>query len=493
MATKKKEAINDRCPLASECERKKCMYYAHELDCIYYETNANGSNVIEDQEEIRNRRYNAAQEELYNQQRRAMEQEVVDRIFVEDLEGQLSKGNELRMIPLGEIVTSDKNIFEVEDDISDLKDDIELNGLLTPLTVCKAENGYRLISGHRRYKALRELYQPHHEVPCLVVEPTSPEAEEYMLLRANLSSRIISFGDLNKARERAEAVLVEMKKQGVEFPGKLRTHVANLLKISEAKLAKIKFVSDNMITELQTVPEDQLPFSARYVVAHWSNELQHDFYNSRVKGKKRPVYDTSWLDSLIKSGRNPFEEERKSKEKAKETSASSSSSSAASAPTAQNKAPMRCRIKAGFCCEKEKFFSELEDPKMEIPGFTYECKKYCCAWCPNRYICKHVCTASKERIQRDYDKMHTDLYYKINWCLVDLCNRKGLTANFLESCAEQEHEDLGVTPNNLFAKDAYDGFDVGDLLWYLKKLEISIQAFFDILPNVKGFPHAEPQ
>ncbi len=48
--------INPRCPLADECERKKCEYVRHELDCIYYETNGIEDNTIPDQEEKRRSR-----------------------------------------------------------------------------------------------------------------------------------------------------------------------------------------------------------------------------------------------------------------------------------------------------------------------------------------------------------------------------------------------------------------------------------------------------
>ena len=44
--------LNDRCPLQAECERT-CKYKGRELDCDYYEVNARGELMIEDQENRR--------------------------------------------------------------------------------------------------------------------------------------------------------------------------------------------------------------------------------------------------------------------------------------------------------------------------------------------------------------------------------------------------------------------------------------------------------
>lgn len=43
---------NERCPLQEECE-KKCTYMKHELDCPYYNANARGDLIIDDQEQRR--------------------------------------------------------------------------------------------------------------------------------------------------------------------------------------------------------------------------------------------------------------------------------------------------------------------------------------------------------------------------------------------------------------------------------------------------------
>ena len=62
-----KKVINDRCPLADECERKTCVYKGHELDCIYYDTNGEASGGISDQEQRRRERERRAMDEFYEE------------------------------------------------------------------------------------------------------------------------------------------------------------------------------------------------------------------------------------------------------------------------------------------------------------------------------------------------------------------------------------------------------------------------------------------
>ena len=89
-----------------------------------------------------------------------------------------------------------------------------------------------------------------------MVAPKSSEAEAYMLIQANMMSRVLNWNDTEKARKKAEEVLLALKAQGVEFPGKLRKHVANLLKVSEAQLAKVKYVSEHLIKEIQDIDDN---------------------------------------------------------------------------------------------------------------------------------------------------------------------------------------------------------------------------------------------
>ena len=83
---------------------------------------------------------------------------------------------------------STKNIRSTEDeDIRSLAENIKMVGLLQPLTVMESsvEGKYAIVSGHRRYEALKLIDET--IVECLVVDNIESERD---LIRAQLSENI---------------------------------------------------------------------------------------------------------------------------------------------------------------------------------------------------------------------------------------------------------------------------------------------------------------
>ncbi|MEG0780789.1 MAG: ParB N-terminal domain-containing protein, partial [Oscillospiraceae bacterium] len=158
----------------------------------------------------------------------------------------------MRQIALDLIDENEKNFFHV-DDIAELADSISLNGLLQPLVVRPTDDGrYRLIAGHRRRQALLLLREADatvwRTVPCVVVTPSSDALEELMLIQTNTQSRELDWSDRNRSVERTEAILLELQeKQGVKLPGKMRTRVAEILKVSESAIARGKVIEAGLI------------------------------------------------------------------------------------------------------------------------------------------------------------------------------------------------------------------------------------------------------
>ena len=188
----------------------------------------------------------------------------------------------VQMIALELIDPHPDNFFTVEDDITDLAESIELNGLLQPLVVTPAEDGrYRTIAGHRRRKALLQLAAENPEkwqrVPCMVTHPASPELEELALIQTNTEAREIGWNEKNKAATRVEEILVKLQKeQGVQLPGKMRTHVAKIIKASESQIARAKFIAKNLIKPLQKKGVND---SVAYKLAHLPAEQQKELYD----------------------------------------------------------------------------------------------------------------------------------------------------------------------------------------------------------------------
>ena len=84
-------------------------------------------------------------------------------------------------------------------------------------------------------------------MPCIVeTAGGSPELQELRLIMANADTRKMSSVDLAKQAERVQELLYKLKEQGVEFPGRMRDHVAEACKVSKTKLAELKVIQDKL-------------------------------------------------------------------------------------------------------------------------------------------------------------------------------------------------------------------------------------------------------
>ena len=93
----------------------------------------------------------------------------------------------LQMIPTRKIFANDKNFYDTSK-VDDLIDSILMQGLLDPLTVRPSGDGegYIIISGHRRHRALMTILDDHlaedtklfETTPCFVREPGDELMEE---------------------------------------------------------------------------------------------------------------------------------------------------------------------------------------------------------------------------------------------------------------------------------------------------------------------------
>lgn len=156
------------------------------------------------------------------------------------------------MIDIDKLQANEKNFYTVsKKDLDDLKSSIEISGILDPPSVCKADGDkYRIISGHRRCEAVRQLVKEGRKdlrmVPCFIRSPQSAEMEELELIWANATSRVLSSPELAQQAARVEELLYQLKEQGVDFPGRMRDHVAQACKISRTKLANLHAIETNL-------------------------------------------------------------------------------------------------------------------------------------------------------------------------------------------------------------------------------------------------------
>lgn len=160
----------------------------------------------------------------------------------------------ITMIPIEELRPNGGNFYDTSN-FEDLADSIELNGLLEPLCVFRRGQGtgsYVIFSGHRRYKALRLLYEKSGfakwaEVPCIVYpDPHDANREMVMLIHANSTGRVLSNWEKAEQARRLKEALVAMREGGAELPGRIRDLVAGEMQMSASKLARLDAIQKNL-------------------------------------------------------------------------------------------------------------------------------------------------------------------------------------------------------------------------------------------------------
>jgi ParB family chromosome partitioning protein len=227
----------------------------------------------------------------------------------------------LEYIDIGLLDDDPKNFYSMEG-IDKLADNIELVGLQQPLRVRESGDGrFVIVSGHRRRAAVQLTIDNGHGtgatykaqprdsaalgaaeltiedaarwrlLPC-IVEADREESEalrELKLIYANADTRKLSGADAAKQAERVEALLYELKSQGMEFPGRMREHVAEACRLSESKLARLRVIREKLSPVwLDAWEREILNESCAYAIAQLCDDAQKKL-SFLVMGLKKSV------------------------------------------------------------------------------------------------------------------------------------------------------------------------------------------------------------
>lgn len=151
-----------------------------------------------------------------------------------------------------DLLDEDPNNFYQLSDIPELAANIQLCGLQQPIRVRAAGNGrYQIVSGHRRRAAVAMLAeedpQKWEEVACIIEQDSASESlQQLRLIYANANTRTLTPAEISRQAAEVTKLLYRLKEEGYEFPGRMRDHVAEALKISKSKLARLKVIRENL-------------------------------------------------------------------------------------------------------------------------------------------------------------------------------------------------------------------------------------------------------
>ena len=159
---------------------------------------------------------------------------------------------ELREIFLDKIRENPENFYPPlpEDEAEALRESIQANGLMEPLLVVPDGATYRLVSGHNRLRALRDLRanafgMDYKTALCRVLPAMDADHEITAIIEAN-RQRKKTPAVLQQEAEALTEVYVRRKQAGEELPGRIRDRVAEAMQVSATKLANLNAIKNGL-------------------------------------------------------------------------------------------------------------------------------------------------------------------------------------------------------------------------------------------------------
>ena len=193
-------------------------------------------------------------------------------------------------ISINDIVPSPNNFYSIEEEkLKGLKDSIELLGLKQNLVVKKIEkNKYEIIAGHRRYLAMKKLYEEGNinfeYIPCKV-EDDDYIKNELKLLMTNSTTRELSDWEKITQTKKLKDLLTEYKKKE-KLPGRVRDIIADILSTSPTQVARMESISKNLVEEFKDeLKDDNIKISVAYELSKLPEDKQKEVFEEHQDKK----------------------------------------------------------------------------------------------------------------------------------------------------------------------------------------------------------------
>lgn len=282
-----------------------------------------------------------------------------------------TKQEQIEYIDIDLLMSDERNFYELTG-IEELAASIELIGLQQPIRVRVKGDAYVIVSGHRRKAALRHLVLDGREdlrlVPCIVEHGQVSEAmQELRLIYANSDTRKLTNADLAKQAERIKFLLYQLKEEGVEFPGRMRDHVAEACQISKSKLARLEVIQKGLHPLFRKPWEaGELTEAVAYALAQMPEDQQHKVFCMQNDKSGKFVY---FYESDVKRAKEQLD------------------AISSLACSKQNGGPCTNREgKWAFLRAKDYYYGN--------------CHNQCCSTCSELAKCKYACTLLHDKVQK---------------------------------------------------------------------------------------------
>lgn len=282
---------------------------------------------------------------------------------------------QIEYIDLDRIDPDPDNFYSLEG-LDELAANIELVGLQQPLRVRPGPGDHvTVVSGHRRRAACLLIRDGGSEqfsrgVPCIVERgDASKEMQELRLIYANASTRIMTSAELSRQAERVEELLYKLKEQGVEFPGRMRDHVAAAVNASKTKLARLHAIRERLDKPLLKL-FDKLTINeaVAYALSQQPVEIQRKICDQfRSTDRKIEYMTASYVSDYVDA--------------------------------CEKFASRKCKInKGGLCINKDRILDKIFDGSYNYKPCSYG---NCCATCSEYLNCRDRCPLLDEKAKAE--------------------------------------------------------------------------------------------
>ena len=188
--------------------------------------------------------------------------------------------------------------------LEELKQSIMENGVIQPITVREVENGYELIAGERRFRAVQEI--GFARIPAYVMDVNSEGQMLELALVENIQREDLNPIDLAKAYQRLQKEYGMTQEAVAKKVGKDRATVANVVRLLKLPFNIQKSIQNEEISMgharalmgLRT-SEEQLEMWRKVIKGGWSVRKVEESVRERLESEEKV------LEPVLKVKKNP--------------------------------------------------------------------------------------------------------------------------------------------------------------------------------------------
>lgn len=219
----------------------------------------------------------------------------------------LDTAEQIVRLPLDLLDPDPENFYSLEG-LDELAGNIETVGLLDPIRVRPSGERYTVVSGHRRRAACLLIRDGGSEqfkdgVPCIVEYGEASDAmRKLRLIYANSATRQLTSAEQSRQAEEVQRLLYELKEQGVQFPGRMRDHVAQACNLTKSKIGRLHAIRTNLVPELlRFYDSGEMVEDVAYQLSRFPKDIQEALGDKYADGKKRKMPVGSTVDAVYRN------------------------------------------------------------------------------------------------------------------------------------------------------------------------------------------------